>query len=222
MTLQNFQKAREAMVVSQLQPSGVVDTAVNDAFFSVPREDYAPEQLRGVCYLDDDLSIGQGRYMLEPLPFALMVQDAALNKEARVLDIGTGTGYSAAILSALCGKVTAVDSNEKLLHAARLSWERASLDNITPILGRHQDGYKSAAPYDAIFINGAVSEVPKDLMSQMTKNGKLYCILRKEDEGCGKVTVFKYSEAGQIISESLGDAFAPYLEGFSPAEEFEF
>ncbi|MDY0028401.1 MAG: protein-L-isoaspartate O-methyltransferase [Pseudobdellovibrionaceae bacterium] len=221
MTFQNFQKAREAMVVSQLQPSGVVDVAVNDAFFSVPREDYAPEQLRGVCYLDDDLLIGQGRFMLEPLPFALMVQNAGLTKKSNVLDIGTGTGYSAAILSVLSGKVTAVDSSEKLLHSAKTSWEKAAFKNITPVLGRHCDGYKASAPYDAIFINGAVGSVPHSLMSQLSKAGRLYCIMRKEEEYCGKVTVFKLSETGQLISESLGDAFAPYLEGFVPDQEFE-
>ncbi|MCB1558452.1 MAG: protein-L-isoaspartate O-methyltransferase [Alphaproteobacteria bacterium] len=222
MTLQNFEKSREAMVVSQLQPSGIMDVTVNEAFLSIPRENYVPQALRGVCYLDDDIALGHERSLLEPLVLALMIQDASLNAESCVLDIGGATGYSAAVEAQIVGTVIAVDSNEKLLHEARMAWKNDQISNITPVLGRHQDGYKAGAPYDAIFINGAVEKPSEILFDQLSPSGKLYCVVKKKSESIGKVTVFEKTEAGQIYSKTIGEAATPYLEGFIPKTEFKF
>ncbi|MBE2191221.1 MAG: protein-L-isoaspartate O-methyltransferase [Alphaproteobacteria bacterium] len=222
MTHQNFEKAREAMILSQLQPSGVVDPTVNAAYFSVPREMFVPEDLRGVSYLDGNMQLGHGRFLIEPIIFASMVQDAGLKKTDKILDIGCGTGYSTAILSCLAEGVVALDENEKLLHTARQNWENLGYQNISPVLGRHQDGYRNSAPYNAIFINGSVAACPLDLVEQLALSGKLYCVMMEMGKSTGVITVFSKTEARQLISRALGDATAPYLVGFEPKQEFEF
>ncbi len=222
MTLQNFEKAREAMVVSQLQPSGVVDERVNEAYLSVPREMFVPESLRGVSYLDDDLSVGEGRVLLEPVVFGKMLQDAKLDKTSRVLDVAGGTGYSAAILSELAGDVFALDSSEKLLHSARMNWENLGLSNVSAVLGRPQDGYAKAAKYDAIFVNGAVSEPPRALLAQLGPQGKLYCVLVKAGDTTGEILRFSVSESGTLLQVVLGDAATSYIADFAPQAKFQF
>ncbi|OIN86065.1 MAG: hypothetical protein AUJ12_06915 [Alphaproteobacteria bacterium CG1_02_46_17] len=222
MSLQNFEKAREAMVVSQLQPSGVVDEKVNCAYLSIPREMFVSEALRGVSYLDDDLPVGEGRFLLEPLILAKMVQDANLEKTSKVLDVAGGTGYSAAILSQLVGEVYALDPSDKLLHAARLNWEHLGLTNISAVLGRAQDGYVKAAKYDAIFINGAVAEPPKELIGQLAPHGKLYCVLVKDGDTTGEITRYSVSDSGSLLQFALGDAATAYVPGLMPQGKFEF
>ena len=100
-----FETAREAMVVSQLQPAGITSERVLDAYRTTPREDYLPENLKSVCYLDESLKLGNGQVMLEPLLHGLMVEELKIKATDRVLDVGDTTGYSAAILAKLGGTV---------------------------------------------------------------------------------------------------------------------
>lgn len=222
MSLQNFESARKAMVESQLQPSGIVDGRVDEAFMQTPREMFVPNALRGVSYMDDNIEIGNGRTLMAPLILGQMVQNAALGKKAKVLDVGCGTGYSTAILARLAAEIVALDRDEKLLHSARLNWENLDLQNISPVLGNHTDGYAGAAPYDAIFINGAVAKAPMNLMSQLKKGGKLYCVLVEKGQSTGRIVVYTHVEQGEPISRVLADSMAPYLTGFDPQVEFEF
>ncbi len=101
----NLGKAREAMVVSQLQPAGIISEAVLEAYRSVAREDFVPEHLRSVCYLDESLKLDSGQVMLEPLLHGLMVEELDIQRTDRALDVGDTTGYSAAILAKLAGTV---------------------------------------------------------------------------------------------------------------------
>lgn len=226
MTLQNFAKAREAMVVSQLQPSGIVSERVMAAYRAVPREMFVPNTLRGVSYLDDDIPLGVGsggRTLMEPILHALMVQDAGLAEHDKVLDVAGATGYSAAVLAQLAGAVVAVEPEEKLLEEASQHWKALGVDGkITPLVGEPVEGYMTGAPYKAIFINGAVAEIPTRMLIELADGGALYAVLIEKDADMGKVVAVRQSKDGVISQTVLGQGVTAYAAGFAPKQEFIF
>ncbi len=226
MTHQDFEKARENMVLSQLQPSGIVSERVMAAYQAVPREMFVPNALRGVSYLDDDIQLGSGvngRVIIEPLLYALMVQDAGLQLGDKCLDIGGATGYSAAILAHLTGFVVALEQEDKLLQDANNHWETLGLaDKITAIVGEHVGGYMAGEPYKAIFINGAVASISNVLLSQLADGGVLYAVLMPADALIGKVVAVRRDEHGHISQTILGEGVTSYVPGFAPKNSFTF
>lgn len=223
MTLQNFEKARENMVLSQLQPSGVVSEQVMEAYKAVPREMFVPNALRGVSYLDDDIQLGGGRTLMEPLLHALMLQDAGLTSADKVLDIAGATGYSAAVLAHVAGSVVAVEQEEKLLQDANNHWKTLGLsEKIMPVVGDHAGGYVSGAPYKAIIVNGAVADVPAALLAQLAEGGALYAILMPRDSAMGKVVAIRQDKTGAISQKVLGEGVTNYAPGFVPQQGFIF
>lgn len=223
MTLQNFQKARENMVLSQLQPSGIVTERVMAAYQTVPREMFVPNALRGVCYLDDDIHLGGGRVLMEPLLHGLMVQDAGLKMGDKCLDIGGGTGYSASILAYLTGWVVAVEQEEKLLQEANNHLKTLGLqEKVMPIVGDHADGYSAGAPYQFIFINGAVADIPVSLLSQLAEGGVLYAVLMPKDAGIGQVVAVRRDKSGFVSQTILGEGVTSYVPGLEPQKNFVF
>jgi protein-L-isoaspartate(D-aspartate) O-methyltransferase len=223
MTLQNFEKARQNMVLSQLQPSGIVSENVMAAYQTIPREMFVPNALRGVSYMDDDIQLGGGRVLMEPLLHGLMTQHAALKMGDKCLDIGGGTGYSAAILALLTGAVIALEQEEKLLQEADGHWNSLGLaGKVTAIVGDHGEGYMTGAPYKAIILNGAMAEVPMALLSQLAPDGALYGMLMPPDSGLGKVVAIRRDEAGRIGQTILGEGMTAYVPGFTPVKSFVF
>ena len=224
MTLQNFQKARENMVLSQLQPSGIVSERVMEAYQTIPREMFVPNALRGVSYLDDDIHLGGGRVLMEPLLHGLMVQDAGIKAGDKCLDIGGGTGYSAAILAFLASSVVAIEQEERLLQDADNNWKTLGLsEKINPVIGDHAGGYVPSAPYNFIFINGAIAEIPVPLLSQLTDDGVLYAVLMPDNSGIGKVvSVRRDSSTGFIGYTVLGEGVTSYVPPFEPKKSFVF
>ena len=211
------------MVVSQLQPSGIVNETIMDTYRAVPREMFVPNTLRGVCYMDDDIQLADGRVLMEPLIHARMVQDADIHGSDKVLDIGGGSGYSAAILAKLAGQVVALDQDEKLLQSGPQHWAELGLTNISPIIGNHADGYAQGGPYQLILVNGAVGQVPENLIGQLADGGRLYFVLRPDREiGTGRLIVLMREASGQILQKDLGDASTAYLKGFEPSQAFAF
>ena len=120
-TLQ-YETARHAMVVSQLRPNRVTDEAVVEALDSIPREIFVPAALRGVAYMDEDIPLGNGRYLMEPLTFARLLQEAQISAADTVLDIGCATGYSSAVLGRLAGSVIGLEEDKELAEKATATW----------------------------------------------------------------------------------------------------
>ena len=223
MTHQDFEKARENMVLSQLQPSGIVSERVMEAYQAVPRELFVPSTLRGVSYLDDDIQLGHGRIIMEPLLYALMVQDANLQAGDSCLDIGGATGYSAAILAQLTGRVVALEQEDRLLQDASNHWKTLGLsDKINAVVGEHVGGYMAGEPYKAIFINGAVANISNVILSQLAEDGVLYAVLMPEDDLIGKVVAVRRDEHGHITQTVLGEGVTSYVLGFAPKNSFTF
>lgn len=217
--MSEFAAARESMVISQLQPDRVSDDRVRDAMGDVPREQFVPERLREVAYVDEDIDIGSGRYLMEPRVFARLLQAANVAAGDVVLDVGCGTGYSAAVIARLAGTVVALESEQDLRDQASENLERLEVDNAVVVAGDLALGYGNEAPYDVIFLNGAVAEVPMVLAEQLADGGRLIAVI--EHNSVGKGTLVTRRD-GQVDSVDLFDAQVPLLDGFERRVGFQF
>jgi protein-L-isoaspartate(D-aspartate) O-methyltransferase len=168
-----FRRAREAMVTRQLEGRGIRDRRVLSAMRTVPRHLFVPPHLREVAYADNPLPIGEGQTISQPYMVAVTCQRAALRGPERVLEIGAGSGYQAAVLGALASEVVAVERVPELVAAARANLAAAGATNVEVIHGDGSLGYASRAPYDAIVVAAAAPDVPPALVEQLAPGGRL-------------------------------------------------
>lgn len=216
----DFVQARRTMVDSQIRTNDVTEARVVDAFLTVPREAFVPPAKQGLAYLDADLVVGgEGgpRYLIQPMYLAKLIQAAGVKPTDSVLDIGTATGYSAAILAELAGKVVALESDEGLAQAARAAL--ADNSKVTVTVGPLEQGAAGAGPYDVILIEGAVEEVPAALFASLKEGGRLVAVVGRGRSGRATIFVKVGSDnAGRIAF----DASLPALPGFAKAPVFSF
>jgi protein-L-isoaspartate(D-aspartate) O-methyltransferase len=149
------------------------DDRIVDAFAAVPREAFVPQHLRGEAYDDRALPIGEGQTISQPIMVAMMIHALELHASDRVLEVGTGSGYAAAILSKLVREVVTVERVEPLLRRATAAFEAVGVDNVGAflagdVLGRPQDG-----PYDGILVSAGAPHVPRALLDQLAPGGRL-------------------------------------------------
>ncbi len=215
-------QARKNMVDSQIHTAGVISEPLLEAFRTVPREMFVPEQLRGVAYIDEDLPLGDGRYLMEPSVLARMLQAADLRPQDVVLNIGDDTGYSSAVLSLLVETVITVESQAALLDPARRCWAEFSYCNIAVIDGDLTEGCPEHAPYSLIFMKGAVAEIPDIFLAQLSLHGRLVAILRPAGAKIGTAVIVERVGEGKYSTRKLFDAATPYIPGFEPRPEFSF
>ena len=154
-----FEIARRNMVDCQLRTNKLVDEALIAAFSEIPREQFVPESMQAVAYMDEDVSIGNGRYLMEPMVLARVFQELAISPEDIVLDVGCGTGYSTAILSRLAATVVALESDHGLVERANDLLTSLSADNAVVVEGDLAAGHARQGPYDVIWVGGAVADV---------------------------------------------------------------
>lgn len=218
----NFTAARINMVDSQIHTMGVVSEPILDAFRTVPREIFVPDDRRAIAYCDEDLPLAANRYLMEPVTHARLLQAAQPKPSDNALDIGCATGYSAAILSVLCARVVAVEPDATLLAKAESAWASTFCGNIQPHQGPFAHGYDSGAPYSLIVVNGSVSHVPAPLIDQLAPEGRLVCIVRDVEDRIGRAVLITKGVSGAISHRILFDAAVPYLPGHQPRVEFVF
>jgi protein-L-isoaspartate(D-aspartate) O-methyltransferase len=223
-TSADFERQRAKMVDGQLRTTDVNRIPLLDAFMAVPREAFVPSRLKALAYIDEDLDItppgaGARRYLMEPSPFAKMLQLADVGPADVVLDVGAGTGYSAAILSLVAGSVIALESEATLADEATARLAELGYDNVAVVQGPLRSGYASEAPYDVIVVEGAVDEVSQELFDQIKDGGRLVVV-----EGHGNAGVVKlYVKQGGSISGRRGfNAAVRPLPGFQKEKAFEF
>lgn len=219
---QDYIQARQSMIESQIHPVGVVSEPLLKAFHVVPREEFVPDDKRGICHCDEDIEISKGRYLMEPAVLARMIQAAKPSKNEVALTIGSGIGYNAAILSQLVTTVVALDEEEALLKNAQASWDNLSYNNIVAVIGPLVEGAPDNAPYDLIIINGAVSCIPEGIQKQMSVGGRLVAPVKKAGQTVAKITLVEHVKEGVFSQRILFDAGTPYLKGFEPKKEFNF
>ncbi|PWR23341.1 protein-L-isoaspartate(D-aspartate) O-methyltransferase [Zavarzinia compransoris] len=215
----DFAALRRLMLDSQIKPNKVTDVRVHDALLAVPREDFVPEALRPVAYVDEDLNLGAGRYLVEPRVFARMLQEAAITAADTVLDIAAGTGYTAAVLGHLAKHVTALESVADLAARAKAAVAGLGLGNVAVVTGELAQGHAAGAPYDVILIEASVPEVPAALYDQLAEGGRLIAVLRNGPIGVATL----YTKTGGIVGRRpLFDAATPVLPGFERPAAFVF
>lgn len=217
-----YEISRQAMIDSQIHPMGVVSEPLLRAFHEVRREDFVPDEMRGICYCDEDVEIAEGRYLMEPSVFARMVQACKPTTDDVALTIGSGIGYNAAILSHLVSTVIALEENENLIEQAQASWDKFSFCNIVAAKGELALGAPKNAPYNIIIINGAVAYIPDDIKNQLSVGGRLVALVKASGQNVAKATLVERSENGEFSESVLFDAGTPYLKGFEPKKEFKF
>ncbi len=216
----NYIQARESMVNSQIHTQGVVSERVLEAYRSIPRELFVPADKKGICYTDEDLCVGE-RYLMEPMIHSKMVEAANIKPNHVVLDIGGSTGYSAAILSRLAQNVIALESDAEALRHAEQAWGAIGANNLMGVYGTLEAGLPKRSPFDLIFINGAVADIPQDLVNQLAPEGVLICVWQPAGKSGSAVMVNK-QPGGKFSVRPLFGAATPYLKEFKPAESFTF
>jgi protein-L-isoaspartate(D-aspartate) O-methyltransferase len=167
----DFVAMRQAMVASQLRTSGVTDPRVIAAMAEVPRERFVPAEVARLAYSDRGVPMGQGRSINMPLATGRLVNEARLRGGDRVLLIGAGGGYTAAVLAQIVAEVVAVESTPALATHARAALAGAA--GVTVIEGALEHGHPQGAPYDVLIVDGAVEELPATLVSQVAEGGRI-------------------------------------------------
>ena len=165
--------AREDMIARRLVGRGVVDPHVLDAMRAVPREEFVDADLRPYAYDDGPLPIGEGQTISQPYIVALMMAAAPVRPGARVLEVGAGCGYAAAVASRIAARVHAIELHESLAQKARERLARLGYDNIEIRTGDGTSGWPEAAPFDAIIVSAGGPNAPAPLLSQLAVGGAL-------------------------------------------------
>ncbi len=168
-----FTAERERMVRTQIAARGIRDERVLEAMRIVPRHLFVPAHMIGAAYRDSPLPIGQGQTISQPYIVAYMTEQLELDGDERVLEIGTGSGYQAAILSLLAEEVITVERFPQLAREAQERLTALGYDNVRVVVGDGSLGWPDEAPYDAIIVTAAAPEVPEPLKEQLTDGGRL-------------------------------------------------
>ena len=211
------ESARFNMIETQLRPADVTDQRILAAMSAVPREKFVPGAARALAYADVPVQLAPGRSMLDPRSFAKLIQLAGIGPDDRILDVGCGTGYSSAVLARLGAEVVALEQDADLVRAASGLLANV-VGKVELVQGGLVEGVKMQAPFDVIFVNGAVEEVPQSLLSQLAEGGRLVAVLK---DGQSRAWLF-LKENGQVGRRPDFDADIPVLAGFKKAMGFVF
>ncbi len=207
----DFSTQREHMVATQIETRGVAAPRVLDAMRAVPREAFAMEAMREHAYDDSPLPIGAGQTLSQPYIVALMAEAAELTSDSRVLEIGTGSGYAAAVLGRIAAEVWSVERHAELADSARRRLAELGYANIHVRHGDGTLGWPEHMPFDAILVAAGSPEVPSALLEQLDLNGRLV-IPVGADPGLQQLMRIRRSPDGDFQRESLGGVrFVPLI-----------
>ena len=215
----DYQAARLSMVESQIRTNKVTDEAVLEAFLAVPRERFVPPALRGTAYVDEALPIGGGRFLMEPMVLARLLQLAEIGRGERVLEIGCGTGYGTALLARLARNVVAIESDVELGRQAMARLRELGIGNAAIFEAPLTAGYPGRAPYDVIIFEGSVTRIPPAIAQQLGDRGRK---MAEMPEGGVSRAVLMTLAGGVLSRRACFDATVPMLPGFQPEPSFVF
>ena len=207
----DFAQRRTMMVDTQVRPNDVTSYPVIEAMLNVPREQFVPDSRRDVAYAGENLELAPGRVLLEPRTLGKMIDILDLQNSDLVLDIGSGFGYSAAIIARIAEAVVAVEDDPEMATQAEARLAAQDVFNVAVVQDALNEGCASQGPYDAILIEGAIEDMPAAITDQLNEGGRIVALFR---EGHLDVVKFGRKLDGRINWRSAFHADAPVLSGF--------
>ena len=218
----NIEQARFNMIEQQIRPWDVLDQSVLSLLAVVKREDFVPPAHKALAFVDTEVPLpgSGGQCMLAPKVEARLLQELAVQKHESVLEIGTGSGYMAALLGHKAQQVHSLEIDAGLAQTARTHLRRAGVVNVTVLNVDGAQGLAAEAPFDVIVLSGSVAEVPAALLAQLKLGGRLVAIVGQLP--IMQATLFTHSSPDDFSSVELFDTVAPRLRGFDEPSRFKF
>ncbi len=216
----DFAATRRTMVDCQILPNRVTDTRLIDAMMELPRELFVPTSKKRHAYVDEAIALGGARYLMEPMIAARLLQALDLKPTDVALSIGCGTGYNVALLGKIVDTVVAVEGDSSLAQQASKNLASLGIDNVAVLEAPLNAGAPKQAPYDVIFFDGAVADVPTEISDQLAEEGRLVA-MREKSAGLSSAHYMQRNH-GVISGRDLFDASTPILPGFEREIAFKF
>ena len=216
----DYAAARRNMVDCQILTNRVTDERVIEVMGELPRETFVPKSRQGIAYVDEALALGEGRYVMEPMIIARLMQELSLKSSDVALSVGCGSGYAVAALAGIVNTVVAVEANTTMAQHASKTLSDLEIDNVVVVEGALNEGYAKQAPYDVIFFDGAVNDVPKAILDQLADGGRAAAVVESAG-GIGRGRLYLRTGAN-VSSRDLFDAGTPVLPGFEADAVFSF
>lgn len=210
--LSSFEARRTRMVDEQIRARGIRNPRVLDAMARVPRHEFVPESARPLAYADQPLSIGYGQTISQPYIVAYMTELLDPQPANRVLEVGTGSGYQAAILAELVSEVYSIEIVEELATSARETLKRLGYTNVNVRAGDGYQGWPEAAPFDRIILTAAPPSIPQALVDQLAVGGILIAPVGPV-MGVQTITIVRRSVEGVTTEETIPVQFVPMVRG---------
>ncbi|MDP3638241.1 MAG: protein-L-isoaspartate O-methyltransferase [Azonexus sp.] len=216
----NIEQARFNMIEQQIRPWEVLDQNVLDLLFVIKREDFAPPAYRNLAFADMEIPLGNGQVMLAPKIEAKLLQELALKKTDKVLEIGTGSGYMAALLAAHSDHVLSVESRPELAGIAQQNLQRAGITNVNVEIGDGANGWPQRGPYDAIVLSGSVPKLPEALLKQLRVGGRMAVVVGEAP--VMEAQLITCTAEGVFNTVNLFETVIPPLDGIAAKSRFSF
>ncbi len=216
----NIEQARFNMIEQQIRPWDVLDPQVLDLLFVVKREDFVPAAYRNLAFADMEIPIGDNQAMLAPKIEAKLLQELSLKKTDKVLEIGTGSGYMAALLAGRADHVVSVESRAELAAQARQNLDNAGVRNVTIEIGDGSQGWSARGPYDAIVVSASLPTLPAALLKQLRVGGRLAVIVG--DAPVMQAQLITCTAEGTYNTVNLFETVVPPLDNATAKTAFSF
>ena len=216
----NFEQARFNMIEQQIRPWDVLDPSVLALLAVVKREDFVPAAYRNMAFTDVELPLANGQKMLPPRVEARWMQELKIERHEKVLEIGTGSGYMAALLGHKAQQVFTVEKDEQLAAQARDALRRNGVLNVTVVTGDGVKGLAGEAPFDVILLSGSVPQAPQALLEQLKIGGRMGVIVG--DEPAMSARIITRTGEREFATKNLFETVVQRLDGFDTGSHFTF
>ncbi|WP_423599637.1 protein-L-isoaspartate O-methyltransferase family protein [Roseateles sp. MS654] len=216
----NFEQARFNMIEQQIRPWDVLDPSVLALLAVVKREDFVPAAYRNMAFTDVELPLANGQKMLPPRVEARWMQELKIERHEKVLEIGTGSGYMAALLGHKAQQVFTVEKDEQLAAQARDALRRNGVLNVTVVQGDGTKGLPTEAPFDVILLSGSVPQAPQALLDQLKVGGRMGVVVG--DEPAMTARIITRTGEREFTTKNLFETVVQRLDGFDTGSHFTF